>query len=167
MVGLIILLVLLLSSVYLLFAPFFIEINTVAGLYRVRFHRLANARLISDERSLIVKLNIAGWHKTIDLLAQRKQNGMPQRKKKVKAKSKLPRISFRKMKAIFKSFKINKFRIDMDTGNMPLNGVLYTCFTWLRVYSGKDISINFIDDNEMILEIENNCARVIWAYLKS
>ncbi len=167
MIAGVIVLIFAISIGYFLFAPFFLEINTVGALYRVRFHWLASARLIHTGRSLIVELKIAWWHKTIDLFTQRSKKEKPPHKEvKIKRKRAF-RISFRKMKAIFKSFKINTVHLTVDTGDMPLNGILYPCIMWLRIYSGKDISINFLDKNEMILEIENNCARMIWAYFKS
>ncbi|MDB4905134.1 MAG: hypothetical protein JWQ63_4415 [Mucilaginibacter sp.] len=114
---------------YVLFAPFYLEINTSTGLCSIRFHHLASAKLIISDRSLLIDLWIAGWAKQIDLFAKtvtgkEKSNQSLKKKKRFK-------ISFNKVKAVVKSFKVTKCYLTMDTGNVELNGVLYPCFYWL------------------------------------
>ena len=161
---LVFLLILVSISCYLLFAPFYLEINSRIGLCRIRFHRLAMAGFYLQESSLILELKIAGWRKQIDLLAER-----PSHKENLKIKYKKERktISLKKIKAILKSFKVNKLYLNFCFDNMPLNGILYPAFLWLSRRTGKHFEINFWNENEFILEIENNLFRMIRAYIKS
>lgn len=157
-------LIIILVFCYLLFAPFYLEINSRSGLFRVRFHWLVIARLYLNESSLILDLNIAGWQKQIDLLAERP----PLRKiSKIEYREERKNIPLKKIKSILKSFKINKFYLTLCFDTMPLNGILYPIFMWVSWKTGKVIEINFWNENEIILEIENNFFRIIRAYIKS
>jgi hypothetical protein len=74
---------------------------------------------------------------------------------------------FKKMRLILKSFKIKKCFITIDTGNMPLNGMLFPWIYLLSIYTKKTVMINFSEKNIIILQIENSIARMLWAYFKS
>ncbi|MFZ4613357.1 MAG: hypothetical protein ACOYNH_06710 [Bacteroidia bacterium] len=152
----------LISFFYLLFAPFYLEIESEINLYRFRFHRVASAKILIENSTLILQIKIAGWNRNIDLLASKikKEKVAP-----VKRKSNTTKIKFRKLMAIIKSFKVNKCCISIDTGNMQLNGILYPLFFWINNFTGKEIRINFIGDNSVSLEVENNFARIFWAYI--
>lgn len=145
---------------YLLFAPFYLEINSAEGLYRIRFHRLFSARLMVADTSLKVEFKIAGWSRQIDVFTKTKQT-----KKRPPAKKKQPGISFKLIVAVIKSFKVNKCYVSIDTGSMQLNGILYPGFYFLSRYVGKTIEINFLNRNEIILEIKNNLARIIRVFI--
>ena len=64
------------------------------------------------------------------------------------------------------SFKVIKLNCAIDTGSNELNGMLFPLFYWVSVKSGKNIMINFNDENKLELKIENNLARMILAYFK-
>jgi hypothetical protein len=157
---LIIILVLLLILGYLFFAPFYLEVNTATGLYRIRFHKLASARLFFTNESIMSEIKIGWFTKQIDLLE-------PRTIEPVERKNSHRKISWKKMKAVLASFKINKCTISVDTGDVELNGILYPVLYGLSVYTGKNIRINFLDENFVILEIKNSVARMSWAYLRA
>lgn len=159
---LILLFVVLTIVIYLLFAPFYLEIDSIKDLFRVRFHRLAAARLVIKERSVKVELIIAGWKREFDPFSRAlyKSKPHPAIKKRRKSSISLPLI-----KAMVKSFKINSCYLSIDTGDMPLNGILYPGFYWLSRLTGKTFEINFSDKNELILEIKNNIARIIRVFI--
>jgi hypothetical protein len=144
---------------YLLFAPFYIEINSVIGLYGIRFHHLATARLHIKDHSLKVDFRIAGWKKQIDLLTTLTSGN--QKKKPVKKKTNSKGFPLQMAQKVIKSFKVNCCYLNIDTGNRQLNGLLYPGFYWLGKYWDKPIGINFLNENEVILEIENNFANVL------
>lgn len=152
---------------YLLFAPFFIEIDSISGLFRIRFHRLASATLIFKESSFFIEIKMAGWQKQIDLLAVKMKEGKPALKKERKEKKQIKAISFRKILAVTKSFRVRRFFLTLDTGDRQLNGILYPLFVFLSVKSGKNITVNFFGENKLIFQVENNFARVLWAYTRS
>lgn len=154
---------LLMVFIYLLFAPFFVEIDSVKSLFRIRFHRLASARLIFHESSIFIALKIGGWQKKIVLLEIKEKKKKPVVKNEKKKQTK---ISFQKFLTVLKSFRIRKFILTLDSGDMQTNGILYPLFVLVSISSGKNITINFLNENKLILQIENNLARVLWAYIK-
>jgi hypothetical protein len=145
---------------YLLFAPFYIEINTQNGLCGIRFHKLLTAKLKVTQSSLLLDLKIAGIQKQIDLLTQKNTS-------KQATKKKVENTSYKKILAILVSFKVNKFYLTICFDNMSLNGILYPFFRWLSFKTEKVIEINFCGQNEIAFEAENNFFRVIRAYIKS
>jgi hypothetical protein len=152
---------------YLLFAPFYIEINSANSLFAVRFHHLASLRVVLMDSSLKINLTIAGWKKQIDLL---KQISERQRRKTFSTRQKKSHArlhSFGLIRAILKSFSVKKCYLNIDTGDMQLNGILYPLFYWLSKYTGKPIAINFQNQIEIVVEIQNNCARIIMAFICS
>lgn len=152
---------------YLLFAPFFVEIDSNVGLYRFRFHRLANARLVLKDDSLYALVKVAWWQTEYDLLAPGEKKAVKKKPVRTKpAKRVSPGKIFKRIWRVIKSFRLNKCRIMIDTGNMCANGILYPWFYLLSRRTGKTILINFWNENEITLEIENNIARMAWAFLK-
>jgi hypothetical protein len=143
---------------YLLFAPFYVEINSLTGLYGMRFHQLATVRLSVKDGSLIMDVYIDGWEKRIDLLTQpaRKTEKLSAKKRRKSLK-----ISFSLVKDLLCSFKVNQCYLNIDTGNTLLNGMIYPLFYWVGKYFNKPVGINFLGKNEFIVEIENTFASIL------
>jgi hypothetical protein len=169
MVVLIIAILLIILLSYILFAPFFLEIDTTNGLYIVRFHHLASIRFSSDECSLWLTLKIAFWKKQFDLLSPPPMKIESAKKKQRKRKpGSIPtKRMLKRIKEVLRSFYLNKCYINLDTGSMPVNGILYPWFYLLGRHTGNTIMINFNGNNEIILQTENSLARMLWAYLRS
>ena len=150
------------TLLYLLLAPFYLEVNSRENKCKVRFHRLAKARIYLSEESLFFELQIWGWHNTIDLLAS-KDNRV--KVESAMAKKRNIRISIRKIYAVFKSFRLSTCSLTLDTGDMAMNGILYPMFKGLSKVMEKDIQINFYNKNEIVLVLKNNFYRVLRAYI--
>ncbi len=149
---------------YLFFAPFYFEVNTTSDLYRIRFHKLTSVRLKLKNNSLFAEIKLAFWTKEFDVLAKRPfSKEKPIEKGNIKKKKK--KVQWGMIKAILKSFKVNKFSVYLDFGNMQTNGILYPLFYGISVYTKKNIEINFINKNEIVIEIENSLARISFAYI--
>ena len=156
---------------YLFFAPFYLELNSVQGLLRFRFHRLASVTAAIRNNTPVLEMRIAGWRRKMDLgeiknFANKKSYGRKQKIRQETVKKRRP-IPWRKIRRVLYSFKVNVCDISIDTGNMSLNGILFPVLYLFRLYSKKDISINFLDENRIILQIENSLARMSWAYISS
>jgi hypothetical protein len=150
---------------YLLLAPFYLEIDSTKNLARIRFHHLANARLVVDD-SLRINLKIFFFKKKIDLLEHNQLNSKNKKSDRI-IKNTSPKIRLEKIKAIVKSFKINNCYIDINFADAAINGILYPVFYGIQLVTKKNITINFIGKQEVKLEIENNFARIIWAYINN
>lgn len=162
---LILILIVLLILSYLLFAPFVLEIDSNKGLYSIRFHRIISANLALEQETIFIKIKFAWWRKEINLLepTTKKPEQIIQTKHRNKSRKKL---SFKKMAGILKSFRIRKFLISVDTDNMQVNGIMYPICLLAQNISGRQIGINFVGENIIILKIENNIARIVWAFIK-
>ena len=151
---------------YVFFAPFYFEINNIKQVYRFRFHRLASADLKTDNNTFFIETRILGWKKQFDLL-EPGVTGNTTETIVLHSKKKETRPSWKKIKAVIKSFKVNTCFISIDTGDMPTNGILYPLFFWLSHSTNKNIEINFIGETKIIIEIKNSLARMSWAYISS
>ncbi len=103
----------------------------------------------------------------MDLFAQneRKKTTPPKKVLEKKKDGKSFKIKFSKIKAMLRTFKVNTFFVNLDSNDVMFNAKLYLVFLGLRIYTGKELYINFIGKNEIKIEIENNVARIIWAFI--
>jgi hypothetical protein len=148
---------------YLLFAPFYLEVNSTTDLCRIRFHKLATAGVIVDEMEVIIYLKVLWWKKKIKAFAPVKRRT----KSQTETGKKEMKMPFQKIWRMIKSFKVREFYLSIDTGNMQANGILYPLFYWLGNELKADFKINFMNENVFIIETENNVARILRAYIKS
>jgi len=164
---LLILIILITVLTYLLFAPFFLEIDSTKGMFKIRFHHLISVRILLENSSLILEIKSPMWNKRINLLAQNERRKTFPKKKVLEKKKdgKSFKIKFSKIKAMIRTFKVNTFFVNLDTNDVLLNAKLFPVFLGLRIYTRKELYINFIGKNEIKIEIENNMARIIWAFI--
>lgn len=146
--------------IYLLFAPIYLEVDTERSLYLIRFHRLLSARL-SVQESLFVELRITWWHKSFDLFAARVERKKPQPENRKGKKV----VSFQKVWAVIKTFKVRRCEVNIDSGDDFFNGIFFPWMMLLGLHFRRNISMNFLGENKMVLEIKNNTARMLWAFL--
>lgn len=158
---------------YIFFAPFYLELDSTRNLCRLRFHYLARVSFQMVDDLPFIQLQIFGWKKQLNILniwrsgpkKQSKQSVATQKSKKRKAKSST--IPWKKIKNVLASFRINHCQISLDFGDVRANALLYPIVYWIKVKSKKNIAVNFIGENKIILEIENSLARMSWAYISS
>jgi hypothetical protein len=153
---------------YAFFAPLYIEVDSLKGIYRIRVHRLLRVSLIMNKGTLWLDIYFMFWQRRIDLTAAREKSGKQRPAADQKRKNKRPRqFSLKKVKAVLGSFKVSRCYITFDTGQPALNGKLYPWVYWLGFYLKKDISVNFTGKNAVVLTLRNNLARMTRAYLKN
>ena len=155
---------------YILFSRLLIEIDSTLNLYRVRYGRLMAGDVVFVNNKVQLMLTFILWKKIIDL----KINNEPAEKKEriyVGNNKTTKDLSGTKIASkilhVLRSFKVTKCLISIDTGNMPLNGILFPYFYLISVRTKKCIKINFWGENKIILQIENSLARMLWAFVKS
>lgn len=127
---------------YVFFAPFYLEIDSVSGFFRVRFHTVASVDLKIVDYSFILHINVLGWTKEIDVLKIKRtsKDKKPKEKKvdkKKDTKNSWMKVTPTKIIAVLKSFKINKCDVLIDSGDVQLNGILYPIFYMAGYYSKK------------------------------
>lgn len=160
------LLIVLIGVLYLLFAPFYIELNSLTGLYRLRFHRLASLSAKFINSSAVLELKILFWKKPLTF-QQTSERKMQPAKHKKSDKIKKRNLRMQTIVNMLRSFKINTCDISLDTGDVAVNGRLYPLFYLLGFFTRRSIQISFTGQNHIILEIENNLARLTRALVLS
>ena len=170
MAWLLIVILLLLTIVgYLLFAPFYLEIDTTRDIYQVRFHRLAVAGIAVRGQSLVLGVRVIWWKKEIDLrkmLFSRRQptNKKDEKKRREHVKRAVP---FRKVLAVLRSFGIRECVINVDFGEVTTNGMLFPAAWLASRATGRQMEVNFVGYTVVILTVRNNLARMAWAYMRA
>lgn len=154
---------------YLIFAKFCIEIDSTVNLYRLSFGKFLNVNIVAINDSIQLESNIFGWKRRHDLnnVSKVENNHAVKKIPKKSRNKKSFHVYIKKVRFFIASFNIKKCVILIDTGSMPLNGILFPWFYLLSIYTKKKISINFWGENVIILQIENSIARMLWAYFKS
>jgi hypothetical protein len=130
----------------------------------MRFHKIASINLKMINAEFKIEVTVLVFTRRFDLINSKNNFIKANDREKNQIEYKVP---YKKIKAVIKSFKVNKCYVSIDTGNMQLNGILYPLFYWMKVKSQKNIQINFIGETLIVLKIENSLARMSWAYLNS
>ncbi len=148
---------------YLLWMPLELRIDTASRLFYLRAGFLARASLEPEPEELVLLHLKAGfWHfywRPSDLISG---GGA----KKTAGKRKTTRnITARQALRLMRSFRVRRFRWDLDTGNPALNARLYPVFFLLdRTLGG--FGINFQDQNQLALHLVNRPVRILLALSK-
>ena len=162
-------LVLLLLMCYLLFAPFYLEIDTTRDIYRARFHTLAAAGLAECNRSLALSIRVLWWKKEIaveELLVSspaRTKNRTERRRTKKEKRG----IPLRKIQAVAKSFKVTDCDINIDFGDVNADGLLLPVVYYLARISGRRLAVNFLGQTWFVFSVRNSLASMVWAYIRA
>ena len=156
--------IVLISAVYLVCAPVYIEIDSTRSVYRIRLHRLFILNFLVNGNPLLLEIKVGFWKKRIDL-ARAPQHPEPA---PVKKKKRTPgSFSTRKALAVLKSFRVNRLEATFDLGDMQCNGIFYPLCCWFSYITGAEVCINFEGKNSLVLQVENNIARMSRAYICS
>lgn len=152
--------------------PFRLIIDSVTGTYKIVVGRFMSGELVFVNAEEYVDLKLFFWKKRFNLFEMKSGKSIEKssEKKVEKSYKKEKRskvIPFRKVLAIVKSFKVNRFRILINTDDMMLNGILYPLVYWLAYKTRKDIGIVFYGPSIVRIDIENNLAHIAWAYIKT
>ncbi len=149
---------------FLLLTPLVVEVDSVRRKYGIYYRGIAAIDLRWDE-GLYLQLWVLGWRKTIDPFGMRDQK--PHEKKPQKPKRK--RVAFsrirRKLGHVLRSFTVKRFYVNVDTGDYPLNGLLYPLAGALS-NERRTFHINFNGDVVVRIRIENRLGKILYAIIR-
>lgn len=160
----------LLLLVYLLTAPIWLEIDTVKQHFRIRFHRLLIISLILNGETLQPEVSFLGIKRKLRADSNGEKTGLQKPQpapKQAVDPFRLNRLPVKKLMAVLRSFRVKELVLHFDTGNHPLNGLLYPLSEWLRGRTKHDIRISFTGERKLILRVRNNLLRILWAYVRA
>ncbi len=151
-------LLLFLLIVYALLVPIDLFINTNTNQYYVQIRGFAKVSIEKDNVEIIrIKLRMFFMNFYLYPL---KYKWLTE-KKKIAKKHKIKRkFGLKKGLQIFKSFKIKRFNLEIDTGDYTLNAKLYPVFVFLN-YNVGHFKVNFEDRNQLVLHLQNRPINII------
>ena len=95
----------------------------------------------------------------------KKLNNNQQKKKESKKKKRVKkRMGFKTLQKLFKSFKVKKLLVDVDTGDCILNAKLYPVFGFLNYYVGS-FKVNFEGRNQLVFQMQNRPINIIKSFI--
>lgn len=157
-----IIVVVLCITFYALFAPLLVEIDSKSNVYQFRIVPIFRVWWVMDNLMGHPEMSIFGIHKKFVAQNFNIETTSLETKKKVQLK-----LNFRRVLAIIQSFKVEKCIVNIDTGDMPLNGKLFPVMYIFSELTGKTFHINFVGKIEVMFTIKNNAYNILKAYFKN
>ena len=158
----ILLIAILLGFALVLFTPFYVEIDSNQNLVMLRWYPILYVKLLYIDHNPVLRLRIGRWHTHYNLLEQLLQKNKTQIHTK---QNKQSRLSFHKLRSLLKTFTITKFKLHVDLSNNEWNGLLFTLCLWVAHRYQLDVGVNFKQENVFQIQLKNNMAQLLWAYL--
>jgi len=137
----IVILILIVLLALLLFFPFQIELNSNLNFINIHFLYFFNYRFHTD--FIFRHLN------NINNSITNKNQG------------------FLNWSKTIRSFQLKKFNVNVDTGNVQLNSYLFPVFFMIGFFFDRNICINYNGYNFIQIIVQNNLARLSWAFFSS
>lgn len=169
----IILVLLFIILIWLLLAPIRLNIDSSQNKYLINWGGLGKLALIPAQEEWFFNLRIGFWRKKFFVSSlvekwKKKEKKKPDLKKKEK-KKKSKKTSFsnsiKKARRVMKSFKVRVCKINLDTDDYYWNALLIPAFQLLNKGKEHRIAINFKNQNDILLSVENRLIKIIYSVL--
>ncbi|WP_422858504.1 hypothetical protein ACOKFD_14150 [Flagellimonas sp. S174] len=165
MIFLILLSLLILVLIGFLFLPMELTINTFNNQYQITFKGLAKMWLEADKDSILkIGLKVFFFTRYFSPFDKRKKQVQKTRKGVKKKENKKKGWSLGQIIALLRTFRLKRFRLDIDTGDYITNAKLYPVFALINFY-GLPCQINFRDTNGLILQIQNRPIHLLKSFI--
>lgn len=149
----------------LLWLPLVLEIDSEKDIYRVRWSRIIDFRMIPDEKGLNWVFTV--FNKKIQLSGAPKKSAPEQAKPVPKKKSSFPtRLIWPMLKNLPRAFLIKRFRVNWDTGDFIRNAHLYPLF-YLWSNRRMQLGINFVGQQEIAIFVQTRLFSLAQAFLRA
>ena len=151
---------------WLLFAPMVLKIDTQRQLYYIRWLGIGSCQLKVLPDGLVLTLQFWFWKKEIhplEVLVKQQKSQSPKKKNKKRSSRSLwewKRLGTR----LLKSFTVKQFRLRLDTDDYILNSYLFPVIHLLN-FEARQVSINYLGESSLQLQIENILIRLLRAVL--
>jgi hypothetical protein len=151
--------------IFLLLTPMVIDLNSETGKCELRWVGLGRMSIELREEAILLRFRLAGFTFYIDPTEKRKKKKPRNEKQEVeKTRSKMTlKAVIRKSKALLKSFHLQTFHCDWDSGDFMLNSWLFPLAHWLDP-SHRHWNINFNGRKALTVQLRNNGWRLLRAW---
>jgi hypothetical protein len=145
--------------------PLELYLDSYQERYYLRMGILARASVEKDPVELLrlhLKVLFMNFYwRPSDLKTARKK---PAKTKKVRSSRKVKKFNISLVRRLLRSFKVRRFRLEIDTGDPVLNARLYPLLFLLDRQAG-DIRLNFVNRNHLLLQLTNRPIRLLNAFI--
>ena len=149
---------------YLLFVPLYFVIDVAKKQYFVRIWGLAKVSLEGHESEFIrLRLNTLFTRFYFYPLRKKKKGEKKKIEKKAGKRGNIQSILKYGLQ-VFKSFKVKKLLVDIDTGDCIENAKLYPAFAFLNYHVGT-FQVNFEGRVNMVLHLQNRPINIIKSFI--
>lgn len=167
-VGLSIILLLIATILFwLLFAPIQLIVDTRKGQLSILWKRVAHASVSIEADDILLQIKLLFWTKKISLLEKKKKKETSEKRKQKTRKKRS--YTFRqvsaKIKRVVQSFELKKLILNIDTDDYLLNAKLFPLFGLLTNGKERRLRVNYQEEFEFILIIENRLIRLLRAII--
>jgi hypothetical protein len=166
MVWIAIIIFLLLILCWLFLTPLELRVDTRTPQASLRWFSIGKAIVIYENEKWWLKMRVLFFYKQWDLeklifpeKKKKKQNRQTPQKRKIK-KGKWIRKTFN----LVKTFRVTKWQIALDTGDIIKTAWLYPLNFFS--YTHRHLYINFNDENYLVLNIRNTPWKIVYAFLR-
>jgi hypothetical protein len=160
---------------WLLFAPVIIHIDTGEQAYYIKMPLILKFQLIykGARRKIVIRLFHIPFSfglgdrtvKDINKVIIEKGGFKFPDLSRVKNAPVLLSLYLKYLKKILRTFRLKKLRVRFDTGDYALNARLIPVVLLAR-NQNLDISVNFTDENSLLMIIQNRLYRLLWQGIK-
>ncbi|NNF82988.1 MAG: hypothetical protein HKM99_09610 [Flavobacteriaceae bacterium] len=162
---LLIALILLLVIAFLI-TPVHLYINTPENTYQVRQGQWIKLDFKYDEEDIVLlKIRIIGIPIKPIPIVEKIVNSKKKSKKKKENRKRSNRMGLQTMYDMVRSFHINTFYVDLDTGDPVRNAKLYPLFELLN-YRYGGFHINFLGRNYLLMDMEARPISFLKVFIK-
>jgi len=166
--------ILILLVMVVLFSPVVIDVDSEEDRYVVRYGWWVIGSLRAIDGDLAVRLRIFGftWQKRIeDLVLSMRGKSKPETEEtptpaRAPRKGGLRKMSWRKIKAVWRAIEFKKLELDLDTGSYVRNAWLFPLFFMISRKNRK-MRINFSGKNIVHAYVRAVPARLLWAFVRT
>ena len=156
--------------IWLLITPIRLIIDSSQNKYLLQWIGLGRIALIATKEEWFFRLKIGFWGKKISfqsIMNEWTKEDKTKEDKKVPTTNKKSSFfkSMKKVRQVLKSFNVKTFKVDIDTDNYYLNALLIPAFQLFHKDNQHRIAINFRNQNNVHVNIENRLVKVIYSLL--
>jgi len=147
---------------FMFITPIVVELNSETGRCQLQMTGIGRVNLILDE-SFTLNVQLFFFNFTIHMLPIARVREI-QEEKISERKVRKSHFRLKKIISVMKSFQVQQFYLDLDTGNFVLNSWLFPVAQFFDPTHHR-VTLNFIGRNECVITLKNNLLRIVRALL--
>jgi len=152
---------------FLLVSPLFILIDSRHDVYGLRWWGIGRVAVVFDDRYVFgIRARIFFLKKTFFPFRPRVGKSKPEKPVTRKAVPRRPSAMGRRMVNVLRSFHVNAFRLDVDTGNPVTNAWLHPLFYFLQ-RKGLRVAVNYTGNNRVVFMARNRLVNMIYSFMSN